>query len=401
MVEHAPLSLSGSARWLLCSGSVEAESHYESTSSVFANEGTLAHEMASACLSIASKEGFDNQVTKKFLTRYRNGEINLETKSDDEIVFDVEMEEAVEEYVEYISNLMTSDCELFIEQKVNLQIPESWGTLDAAVLDYKDGICHVIDFKYGRGVRVSPFENTQLQLYGCGVHRTLNDFYELDIFRLHVVQPRIFNIKYWDITLEDLIEFEKYAYKRAELALSKNAVRTPGEIQCRWCSAKSDCKALADFAEKAITVEFDNIDEMGAVLDIAEQRMSNEQKRFLLDNKNVIELFMKSVWDEVNEQLLRGEKFPGYKLVEGVGRNCWDDKAEEFLVEKFGDDAYQKNKKLITITNAKKLLDKNEIDKYLQKSSPNTIMVQETDNRPTVLLKGNKSVEFKKLEKLD
>ena len=53
--KHAKLSASGSERWLNCPGSVKAEEGYASTSSPFAQEGTLAHELAEVCL----REGTD------------------------------------------------------------------------------------------------------------------------------------------------------------------------------------------------------------------------------------------------------------------------------------------------------------------------------------------------------
>ena len=395
--EHALLSLSGSARWLLCSGSIEAESHYESTSSLFANEGILAHEVAAECLNFALREKVEfvdisDGSIYKVVEEHLAEQLRIDR-------INTEMLEVVNEYVDYVFNLMTSDSELFVEQKVNLQIPESWGTLDAAVFDYESGVCHVIDLKYGKGVKVSPYDNTQFQLYACGAHHTLDQFDEFDQFRLHVVQPRIFNINYWDIDLEQLVEFEKYAYEQAAKALSKNAVRTPGEIQCRWCRAKSDCNALANFAEKALTVKFDNLDEVGAVLDIANERMSDEQKRFILDNKSLIESFLKAVWDETDNRLRCGKKFSGYKLVEQLGRNGWAKDAESFLLEELGDKAYQKQeKKLITITNAKKALNRNDVETHLVKSDSKIVMVPETDNRQSVMLKDDKIVKFEKLD---
>jgi hypothetical protein len=49
-LQHAKLSASGSHRWMACPGSIKAEDGYPETSSVFAEEGTRAHELADRCL---------------------------------------------------------------------------------------------------------------------------------------------------------------------------------------------------------------------------------------------------------------------------------------------------------------------------------------------------------------
>ena len=50
MTAHAKLSASGSARWLNCPGSVNAEKGVRDKSSFFAQEGTAAHALAEHCL---------------------------------------------------------------------------------------------------------------------------------------------------------------------------------------------------------------------------------------------------------------------------------------------------------------------------------------------------------------
>ena len=57
--QHAVLSASSAHRWLACPPSAFAALAYEDTSSVYAEEGTLAHEVAEAVVSNPSLNRFD------------------------------------------------------------------------------------------------------------------------------------------------------------------------------------------------------------------------------------------------------------------------------------------------------------------------------------------------------
>ena len=48
---HAKLSSSASKRWLGCPGSVKLSEHYPNGSSIYADEGTIAHGMAEGMIS--------------------------------------------------------------------------------------------------------------------------------------------------------------------------------------------------------------------------------------------------------------------------------------------------------------------------------------------------------------
>ena len=47
---HAKLSPSGAHRWMACPGSIVLESNIPDKGSVYADEGTAAHELAAWCL---------------------------------------------------------------------------------------------------------------------------------------------------------------------------------------------------------------------------------------------------------------------------------------------------------------------------------------------------------------
>ena len=111
---HALLSASGASRWMKCTPSARLEEEYPSQSSVFAQEGTLAHEFAETML------------------RYEIGQINLqvydatiEDLRSSELYTD-EMEEQVQKYVDHViesyaeAKTITPDALMLIEEKVDL-----------------------------------------------------------------------------------------------------------------------------------------------------------------------------------------------------------------------------------------------------------------------------------------
>ena len=373
--KHATLSASGSAKWLNCPASVKAEQAYPNTTSPFAQEGTLAHEVADLCLK--------NKVDAE---HYLGKEITGQ-------VIEQEMVRYVQDYLDYVRSYETGNSTLFTEERVDFSnvVPSGFGTMDSAVLDYNTGICHIFDLKYGKGVEVSAVENTQGQLYAIGLYNELAFMGDIKAFRIHIVQPRLYNFSHWDITVDDLIKFSEYVKDRANLALSPKAPYQAGEKQCQWCRAKADCKALAKFTENIITSQFDNLDDVNNIVD---NKLTDKDKKLILDNKSLIESFLKSVESHVFERLKAGEKFQGYKLVEGRSIRKWKDDAETSLYAIIGNEAY--TQKLITITEAQKKLGKDMVDQLAYKPQGKLTLAKESDKRKAVDVM-NITEEFDKL----
>jgi hypothetical protein len=361
MIEHAKLSASGSSRWLNCPGSVKAEEGYPNQpSSAFALEGTRAHEVADLCLKASCDA--DVYIGKKVL--------------DD--VIDAGMAGYVQEYLDYVRSYETATSKLFTEERVDFShvVPGGFGTLDAAVLDYDTKTCHIFDLKYGKGVKVDAFENTQAQMYAIGLESELSFLSTIDKFVLHIVQPRIYNFSSWEISTYDLLGFSNWVAKIAAKAVSGEAERSPGEKQCQWCKAKGDCKALSDFTTKIITSEFDDLDD----LDV--DSLNDGQKKTILDNKKLVETFLKAVEASVFDQLDQGVEFNGYKLVEGRSIRKWNAKAEHKLIRKLGTKAY--SRKLIGIGAAEKELGKDFIKELTIKPEGKPTLAPSSDKRSAI-----------------
>lgn len=389
-IKHAKLSASGSSKWLNCAGSVEAESKLPNKSSIYAEEGTLAHELADICLKnyIESIFGSKPYVTHIPLDiKYKSpldriGE-TIKCESDGKVISTIvtdEMAKFVQEYIDYVLAHETKNSQLYTEDRVDFSnvVPDGFGTMDAAILDYDTGICHIFDLKYGQGVSVDAVENTQAQLYALGFYNELKCLDVIKSFKIHIVQPRIFNYSSWEITLDDLVKFGEYASKKANEALAPNAPRTPGEKQCKWCKAKATCPALKKYTEDTILSTFEDLNK-----DIMTNKLNDEQLKLILDNKNLIEDFLKSVEQYIYGRVLTGEKFEGYKLVEGRSNRKWVDDAEKVLKNKLGEDAYEK--KLIGITAAVKKLKKDEVEELTYKPEGKLQLVPDSDKRKEVI----------------
>ena len=362
-MDHAKLSASGSGKWLNCPGSVKAEEAYPpQESSPFAIEGSRAHELGELCLK-NNKDAID------FLgdTIYKG-------------IIEKDMTSYVQEYVDYVRRFETNNSTLMVQERVSFDhvVPGGFGTLAAAVLDYDNDTCHIFDLKYGKGVKVDAYENTQAQIYALGIEQALKGLFSEDInkYVLHIIQPRLNHFSSWEISQSNLDKFANWVEERADLALSGKGNRVPGEKQCKWCRAKGDCKALSDFTESLITGEFEDLDDLDADI------LSEDKKKAILDNKKLIETFLKAVEASVFDQIERGESFKGFKLVEGRSIRKWNDKAEHKLISRLGSDAY--SRKLIGIGEAEKKLGKEFIAELTIKPEGKTTLVPESDKREAI-----------------
>ncbi len=305
---HAFLSASGASRWMNCTPSPSLESQFENETSQFAQEGTLAHEFADLALQKA---------TGKMNAR----DYNKETKKHrgNELYTD-EMEGQVEKYTTYVleefgaAKKKTVDAVNLIEAKVDLTdfIDEGYGTCDDIII--ADGTMEVIDLKYGKGVRVSAVDNSQLKLYGLGALKAYEMLYDIVTVKLTIVQPRLDSISTWEIPAADLLAWaEKEVKPKAQMAFKGEGLQKAGEW-CRWCKAKARCATLA-----AKNVEL-------AKHDFADPHLlTDAQLMEVYKQGPLLSIWVDAVGTYVLKQALLGKKWPGYKLVEGGARRKWLD----------------------------------------------------------------------------
>jgi len=363
--QHAILSASGAPGWMRCYGKLALEKPFPESSSVYADEGTAAHEVAAMCLE-------QDQDAAAFV-----GRIIEVPKTGRKFEVDEEMAEAVQVYLDLCRSfggdrVIEQKCDystwILGQEQIDAGIT-AYGTTDFGTILAELREIVGIDYKHGQGVRVSAEDNEQQQLYACGLVDMFSLVYDIDddwTVRLIIAQPRANNISEWVTTVGELKQFAlraKIAARHAMHQYDGNAEPklVPGEKQCRFCKAKSVCPALAQEVrstaggELATAEDFSDLTVESVMVD---ETASEDYLAFAMDKADLIEGWIKSVRAEVERRLLAGHEVPGYKLVEGKrGHRKWvnPDEAELQLRSMRLKTEQMFDLKLISPTTAEKL----------------------------------------------
>lgn len=348
---HALLSASSSSRWLACPPSAVANEGYNDKDTSFAQEGTLAHEVA------------------EVIARQRVIEHNLSDIYKLPGTPTTEMIKCAEEYADYIEEQKKSnDATVLLEQRVDFSpwVPDGFGTCDCIIL--QDKTLTIIDYKFGQGVPVSATNNPQLKLYALGA---LNDYgialEEIDTVEMHIFQPRLNNISFDTIPVKDLMEWaEKTAKPTADKAVKGKGKYSPGE-HCRFCKHAGKCRALTQLCTEAIETHG---------LRVSVPVLAPHEVADVLRMEPLITLWLKKVKEQATTTLLEGGDLPGYKLVEGkLGNRKWRDEMTVYkILEGAGYDSTE-----FTET---KILSPSQLDKTIGKKIVAELLEEQIERAP-------------------
>lgn len=315
MGAHAKLSPSSAHRWLECPGSVRLTSEMEKAgvvegSSVYADEGTMAHTIA----EIGASYAFGLIDKTEHVGRVRDWR---NTTPDG---YHEEMVECAAAYVDLLRRLAAEfpHTQVMLEQKVDTGITASWGTLDAAMVSGTH--LHVVDYKYGKGIPVDAAENPQLMLYALGGLDLFELLGDIETVTMTVHQPRLDSISHYAMKVKDLKMWrEAVARPAAALALSDDAYLSPSDTACRFCPAAGQCRARVEYMTRR---DFGNPDllspaEIGEILGV------------LPDIRN----WAKAVEENALHLAYNdGVKIPGWKCVRSGGQRQFKDQEQAFDV---------------------------------------------------------------------
>ena len=363
-MKHAVLGASKAHRWMSCPGSIMLESTFADETSFFAAEGTAAHALAEECL-------LKQKPPEHF--------IGVEFEG---FIVDQSMANHVATYVDFCNGQDGDEKHVELRVDYSQWAAGGFGTCDFVTLH--DGILHVIDLKYGQGLKVNANRNEQLMLYGLGAAYEFID--EVDTVSMTIVQPRLDHIDTYSMRAKDLFKWADEVVKPAALATMRpDPTFNPTKKACHFCKAKPTCRALAKHNYDLTLGSFDNLEE--PLLVQVPHTINVEELSNLLPKMDALIGWAQGVQKHAHKLLLDGGILPNYKLVSGRGQRKWIDQdiAQDQLIEMCGEEALIS--KLISPTQAEKLLGKakyGEIVDLIHKPEGRPQLAPDTDPRPAV-----------------
>lgn len=372
MSAHHLFSPSSAHRWMVCAPSVAVSRSYPQRTSEYAAEGTVAHSMASTCL----ETGLDAHEVWQ----------SVETVSEDghEIAVTAEMRGYVQQYIDYVRAI---DGGMVVEKKIDFKAdPDFGGTADAQVWAIAEKKLHVIDFKYGKGVKVEAHGNKQGLCYALLSLAEADDMLDIDEVVIHIHQPRMDNISHWAIPVTAIIPFAAEVSKA--VARARSIMRAvdkgididaleyaPGE-HCGFCPHAAQCKGLRDYAIVSAQHVF------GPVSEVKTETLGE-----ILAKADMIDAWIAAVRKEAMDRALKGEQITGYKLVQKRASRSWIDPAKVEAVAL--DNLIEVHEKtLMSPAAVEKLLGKeafrNRFDDLVQSVSSGLTLVAADDRRAAV-----------------
>ena len=341
--DHAILSPSSAKRWINCTPSALLAEETGSKSSVYAEEGTLAHEIAEYALTQYLTGAYDPII---------DDAVPLKDEHLENPLFGVDMADYVRSYCDFVIGeeyeMQKQDgvCRAFLERRVDITdyAPDSFGSVDVTLVS--DKTIHIIDLKYGAGVKVYADMNEQMLMYALGTLKSLETDH-IEKIRMTIAQVRLDHYDTFEMSKGELLDWAEKVLKPA----AKKAIQGKGKqvigSWCQFCPVKSQCRAqrdaiLADFEEKPEPL-----------------LLSDEEIVDLIGKIDTYKSWIESVNKYVYDRAIQGHKWNGYKLVAGRTSRVIKDEAKirQALLNEFLADEVL-NIKLKGIGDLEKLLGK-------------------------------------------
>lgn len=366
--EHALLSPSSSSRWLNCTPSARLAETAENKSSVYAEEGTLFHEICEYCLAQWNAGVWEPDPFGEELPELKDDHLMHP-------LFKQEMFKHARNYCDFVMNenynLEKSDgaCKMLLEEKVDISeyAPECFGSVDCQLVG-RDTLI-VIDLKYGEGIKVYAERNTQMMLYALGAIKRKPS---IKTIRLVIAQVRLNHFDVWEISANDLMQWaDKVLKPTAKKAFAGKGEQKIGDW-CGFCPVKAQCRKQYE----AVVNDFDRYE--------YPELLTEDEICDLIEKIDKYKGWLESVNKFVYDEALRGRKWKGYKLVAGrSSRVITDEEAirQDLLTKKYLEDEIF-NIKLKGIGDLEKLVGKKQFSalygQYVKSKPGNPKLVPDT-----------------------
>lgn len=365
--DHALLSASAAHRWLNCTAAPRYEMQFPQSSSVYAEEGTLAH---SICETLALYR------FKKITLAELNHRLGDLTSRE---LYSPEMLETAQTYADFLearAEEFGHEPYLAFEQRVDLGnwIPEGFGTCDSIMIC--GDTLRITDYKHGKGVPVSAEGNPQMRLYALGALAQYMPVYGDAIKHvvMAIVQPRLSAEPSEDeMSVEELLAWGLKVKPIARVAYDGPGTFSPGE-HCRFCRGKAQCRARAQYYA-------------GLSTDLPPAITDDEVGELLKKAEGLV-----AWYDDLKEYaqgaILEGKAIRGWKVVEGRSIRSFSDadKAAEVLIECGIDKAVLFDLKMKSLSEIEKMLGKKHFAEicgdYVVKPQGKPTLAPDTDKRP-------------------
>lgn len=367
---------------------IQASTWIENPTSIYAEEGTRAHDYAEKIL----KGKFDPKDLPKGM-------------------------ECVMQYVDICRTLQNRwGGEMWTETRVPLYyFPQERGTIDMALIG-GDRLC-ITDYKHGMGVMVNVEQNPQLTNYAYSVIKHYDEILDCtpsDAVEIRIIQPRIRfgdTEKLWETTVGELAELAIPIKKTADLILgtldrSRDALELtfcPTESNCQFCDLKPICPVrakammapLVDTEEIEMTFELMNPEPEKSKL-IAASLLSPEQLFKIYQNADHIRKILAEVETTLTGLAMQGNAVEGTKLVMGrKGNRKWtsEKEAADKLLEFIEEDVIWEPQSLVSFATVEKLLKEAQVPKdviaqidkgFTTRSEARTVLALSSDKRVAV-----------------
>jgi hypothetical protein len=318
--QHCRLGGSAASIYLNCTKAPELWQGRKRYPSPYAEEGTLAHEVI------------------EHLQRGRMWQAK-------DLAADDEMLGHAQDFVGHCFRLRPLFTSM-VEEPVSLEelwhpepAPEPlYGTVDFGGLTKDLRTIIVLDFKYGKGVPVSPVNNPQLMFYALGICFRLQATLTPEVLdkivyvKMGIYAPRQGDTEPRWFTL-DLMELLEWGYEvlkpTVELIHAQRETAFKTGAHCRFCVGAPVCPELF---KQAMTVAQNSFpDDLTTKIDIVTSRLtpptdlSDDELGEALSRGELLNTWLSGVRNEASARLARGRTVTGWKHVAKKAYRQWKD----------------------------------------------------------------------------